>query len=126
MIVCVLSLRVNSFGDRLVFYREPFVVYYCISLYLCKNSICGFEYLKSNLIVLCFWCSSLINFSSSSSVPVHIMNRSSMNRKSVIIFSLYIGIYTFWFEAYHKNISVSGNTYSFDLKIMFTVKYEVI
>lgn len=93
-----------------------------------KNSIFVFEYFESNFIFWCFWFSSLINFNASSSVPVHIMNKSSMNRKNVYIWTyindFYIWTYIFWFEACLENMNVSGSAYCvhrtpFDLNIMF-------
>ena len=75
-------------SDQLVFYKVLLLVnYWCLcTLEHLKIQIFIFEYLKSNFIVLYFWFSSLINFNSSSSVSVPIMNRSSMNHKNVINF----------------------------------------
>lgn len=50
-----------------------------------------FECLNLNLIVVCFLLSSLINFCSSSSEPVHLTSLSTMNLKSGVTVSLVYG-----------------------------------
>ena len=111
MISSVPSLRVNSFGYRLAFYKALFVVYYWC-LFTLENIKIPFLFLNtwSRILLFCFWFSSLINFNSSSSVSVHIMNRSSMKRKNFNFF-FFSWEYEFWFEACHKNISIKGSAY---------------
>ena len=90
-----LSLQVNSFGNQFfIDWCLQFVIDVFLYTRASKNYFFVFHYLKSNFIVLCFWFSSLINFNSSSSVPVHIINRSSMNRENLItFFCMYCYIY---------------------------------